>query len=111
MPTRQKLFVMLCFTIRGVVLDERLTVRMRLILRYNPRVFTHPASGCGCDPLAAGSFAGADALRPVSQMSIAAFSAPSRTGASRTGSGAHSAHRHISRRLPFSGVAVPAILT
>ncbi len=47
----------------------------------------HPATGCGCDPLAAGPFAGADALRPVSQMSIAAFSAPSRTGATRTGSG------------------------
>jgi len=49
----------------------------------------HPATGCGCDPLAEGPFAGADALRPVSPMSIAALCAPSRTGATRTGSGAH----------------------
>ena len=62
-----------------------------------------PATGCGCDPLAAGPFAGADALRPVSQMSIAAFSAPSRTGASRTGSGAHPR----ARGAPHGGRGAP----
>ena len=55
----------------------------------------HPATECGCDPLAAGPFAGADALRPVSQMSIAAFRASSRTGASRTESGAHPAREAL----------------
>jgi hypothetical protein len=43
--------------------------------------------GCGCDPLAEGPLAGADAMRPASRISIAALCAPSRTGASRTGSG------------------------
>ncbi len=47
------------------------------------------AALCGCDPLAEGSLAGADAMRPASRISIAALCAPSRTGASRTGSGAH----------------------
>jgi hypothetical protein len=47
------------------------------------------ATLCGCDPLAEGSLAGADAMRPASRISIAALCAPSRTVASRTGSGAH----------------------
>jgi len=47
----------------------------------------HSAPLCDCDPLAEGPFAGADALRPVSPMPIAALCAPSRTGATRAGSG------------------------
>jgi hypothetical protein len=47
------------------------------------------SQGCGCDPLAAGPFAGAGVIAPRFRMVDAALRAPSRTTLRETESGAH----------------------